>query len=105
MGCNSVERVVLGDFVQVSLSETSKLERVFNFLEVSSSACFLMMAGFSPQTSARQMLHPEDRRSSAGCVQLLLKRGATEPSSLHTVKKQKIGRQASFAAHAQNSFF
>ena len=30
------------------------------------SVFFVRGAGFSPQTSARQMLHPEDRRSSTG---------------------------------------
>ena len=45
------------------MSDPSKLESVFNVLEVSSSTCFLERRLFS-QTCALQMLHSEDRRFS-----------------------------------------
>ena len=48
--------VGMGNFVQVSLSDSSRLERVFSFfLEVSSSSCFFLRGrGFSP-TLPRQL--------------------------------------------------
>ena len=57
----------MGDFCTDIMSDTSRLERTFIFVEVFGSAYFFCGGGgSSPQTLARQMLHPEERRSSAG---------------------------------------
>ena len=40
LGCNSLERVAMRDFLQASVSDASRLERVFNFW-----ACFLRGGG------------------------------------------------------------
>ena len=55
-----------GRFLTGIMSDTSKLERVLKFLEVPGSVFFLREGGFSPQTSARQILYVEDRRSTIG---------------------------------------
>ena len=47
-------------------NDSSKLTHI-HFVGSFSCVCFIVRAGgFSPQASARQMLHPEDRRSSTG---------------------------------------
>ena len=65
------------------MSDTSKLERVFfNFLEVSRCPCFLeRRRAFSPDICTADV-----NTGDAFCVQLLVKRGATEPSSINTVE-------------------
>ena len=59
-----------GRRVQGIAGDASKLQRVFKSLKVSGSAwVFLVVCGgggMSPQTSAWERLHPEDRRSSTG---------------------------------------
>ena len=77
-----MERLVLGDTYRYR-NDTSKLEHV-QFAGGLFMRVFLRGGGLSHQTSARQMLHPEDRRIRNGdalCLQLLLERGATKPSS------------------------
>ena len=55
---------------------------------------FLEVRRVVSQTSARQMLHPEDGRSGAGdaflCVATACPRGATAPSSPNTAKNKKV---------------
>ena len=79
---NSMERVVMGDTYSYC-NDTSKLKHV-QVVEGFQLCVFL------GQTSARLTLRPEYRRSSAGdaffCVQLLLKREATKPSSVNAGK-------------------
>ena len=56
------------EVAEVPMSDTSNFGCVFQFLGSSEQYVFLLRGGggFSPQISARLMLHPEDRRSSAG---------------------------------------
>ena len=105
-GCNSMERAVMGDLYRYR-NDTNRLGN-FQVVDVSwLSEFFFMQGGLLPRRlRGRCCAQSTDVLALVMrfCVQLLLNRGATTPSSSNTIKKKLGHTQSLFCTFVPGSF-